>query len=52
MGRTLCSFVVMVFWATLLFSEENAPRVCLASSWNMFNSRQEAIKLSNGKESI
>lgn len=50
MGKALQGFVVMVFCAALLFSKEIVRRVCLASSWNIFNSRQEAIKL--GEESV
>lgn len=52
MGKALQGFVVMVFWATLLLSKENAHRVCLASSWNVFISKEEVIKLGNGEESI
>lgn len=52
MGKALQGFVVMVFCAALLFSKENTQRMCLASSWNIFNSRQEAIELGNGEESI
>lgn len=46
MGKVPQGFVVMLFWATLLFSKENAQSTCLASSWNIFNSREEVIKLS------
>lgn len=52
MGKALQGFVVVVFCAALLFSKENAQRMCLANSWSIFNSRQEAIKLGNGEESI
>lgn len=48
----LCRALWSWYFVLLYCSPRKRHRVCLASSWNIFNSRQEAIKLGNGEESI